>query len=350
MQRVGVIYLYRFAEGDDPVRRFLASYCRHRAGIQHDLIVILKGFPDNDRAKLARSLFDNIPAQFIELDDNAYDVGTYARAATMVSSTRLIFFNTFSEILADNWLYYFDRAFGLPGVGLVGATGSWQANTAVFEAAAKSLFEMVSISRGRVHASRLRNESGDDNSSTQLPEPGGFRPQLHDQTLRGVDPAPLLRSKTGAISPRQYFLTPLEYFRRLYEFGRYPNPHIRTNAFMIDRDNFVSLNLPRFITKRDSYKFESGRGSMTRQIIKRGLTPIIVDRFGKTYGISDWKSSSTFWMNEQSNLMIADNRTTDYAQANRMLRREMENLAWTHPWHWSDRSGPALLQSSQESG
>lgn len=346
MQRLGVIYLYRFVEGVDPVRRFLASYRDHPAGTQHDLIVILKGFPDSARAALARPLFESVPAHFIELNDSGYDVGTYARAATMVSHARLIFFNTFSEILADNWLYHFDQALGLPGVGLVGATGSWQANTAVFEAAVKSLFEKVSTPRARLRGSRIHHGSG-GNSSRQSPGSSSPHPQWHIRALRGVHPTPLLRSKSGDVAPRRYFLAPLDYCRRLYEYGRYPNPHIRTNAFMIERDRFLSLNSSRFTTKHDSYKFESGRDSMTKQIMKRGLIPLIVDRFGKTYTISDWKSSLTFWTNEQSNLMVADNRTMDYAKANRMLRREMENLAWIHPWRWSNS---ALLQAGQNSG
>ena len=40
------------------------------------------------------------------------------------------------------------------------------------------------------------------------------------------------------------------------EFGRYPNPHIRTNAFMIERDRFLSLTFPLFKKKSDVYKFE----------------------------------------------------------------------------------------------
>jgi len=62
----------------------------------------------------------------------------------------------------------------------------------------------------------------------------------------------------------------------------------------------------------------------------------VVDRSGKAYDISQWKSSSTFWIDEQENLIISDNRTLDYTQADSRLRKTFENLAWVDPWLWRD--------------
>ena len=45
MHEVGVIYLFRFAEGEHPVVRFLESYRRHPAGIDMISMLFLKGFP-----------------------------------------------------------------------------------------------------------------------------------------------------------------------------------------------------------------------------------------------------------------------------------------------------------------
>ena len=66
MREVGVIYLYSFAEGEHPVLHFLESYRRHPAGIDHDLYVVFKGFPD--QASLAAGRFTSI-----ELDDSGYE-------------------------------------------------------------------------------------------------------------------------------------------------------------------------------------------------------------------------------------------------------------------------------------
>jgi len=308
MRDVGVVYLYRCAEGEGPVRRFLATYRNHAAGVDHDLHVVFKGFPNSNGIARGRALFDDIPINCVEHADVGFDIGSYRHAATIVPNRRLLFLNTFSQILADNWLAHFDRALDHPGNGLVGATGSWLANTAPYEATIKFLLDKMRGAPAQVRQFWQRDE-GDD---------------IH-RVAGPIRKRPL----------RRYLLAPIQYLLKLYEYGRYPNPHIRTNAFMMERDRFLSLNFSRLETKSNVYKFESGRRSMTKQILALKLVPVVVDRNGSVYAVSEWKSSSTFWTNEQVNLIIADNRTSDYAQADQWLRQRLENLAWVRPWDWS---------------
>lgn len=144
--------------------------------------------------------------------------------------------------------------------------------------------------------------------------------------------------KSTKLSLKAYLFAPFEYSLRFYRYGRYPNPHIRTNAFMIDRDRFLSLDFPSFKVKSDTYKFESGRRSLTKQILRQNSKPVVVDRSGKVYGIPEWKLSSTFRIDGQMNLIVADNRTTDYAQASLGRRQYLEKLTWVHPWDWDSAS------------
>ncbi|HEV2098530.1 MAG TPA: hypothetical protein VGR45_06335, partial [Stellaceae bacterium] len=136
MATIGVVYLYRFAEGELSARTFLESYRAHPAGIEHDLHVILKGFPDKTSRAAARALFGPVAANPIELDDTGYDIGSYLAAARRVANNRLAFLNTFSAILADDWLVHLAAALDRPDVGLVGATGSWQSLGSAYTAAA----------------------------------------------------------------------------------------------------------------------------------------------------------------------------------------------------------------------
>ena len=267
MHDIGIIYLYRFAEGEGPVRRFIRSYREQPAGVAHDLHVIFKGFPDRPSLTLAQSLFEDIPINPIELEDTGYDIGSYVQAAKVVPNKRLIFFNTFSQILARDWLAHFDRALSVPGIGLVGASGSWHANTSSYEGALKAL-----IYRIRRFPAHLRNNS-----------------------KRGIISNSTLPMRKRPL--RRYLLSPFGYLYCFVEFGRHPNPHIRTNAFMIERSRFLSLNFPSFKKKGDGYKFESSRRSMTKQIMAQGLNPVVVDRAGNVYSISEWRLSSTFWSN-----------------------------------------------------
>ena len=55
------------------------------------------------------------------------------------ANMRLAFLNTFSEILADNWLAHLDAALDRADVGVVGATGSWQSLASAYIAVALRL-------------------------------------------------------------------------------------------------------------------------------------------------------------------------------------------------------------------
>lgn len=303
MAVLGVIYLYRFAEGELSARTFLESYRAHPAGIEHDLHVILKGFPDETTRVAARALFAPFAANLIELDDTGYDIGSYLAAARQVADNRLAFLNTFSEILADNWLAHLDAALKRPDVGLVGATGSWQSLGSAYEAA---LLRLAFWVRHPVRYVRSHFEAGPHSSSGAAVPRRGFR-----------DIALKVRGLAD-----------------LYEFGRYPNPHIRTNAFMIDRERFLSLRRKPFRRKADVYKFESGRHSMTHQLLGAELKVLVVDRSGQAYDVQDWRSSSTYWTGNQEKLMIADNMTRKYALGSSQLRQLLENYAWRPPAAW----------------
>lgn len=308
MTQSGVVYLYRFAEGPAPARRFLDSYRAHPPGLDHDLHIILKGFPNRQALDAARALFGGLAIHTIELDDTGYDIGAYIAAARLVSNRVLLFLNTLSEILADDWLKHFDAALTMAGVGLVGATGSWQSVSSGYEAAA------LRILRDPIHYLKYYL---------------GYSRSVFD---RDADSNALDQFNARRALERlgRFSLYPL----RIYQFPRYPNPHIRTNAFMIGRELFLSLQAGAFESKVDVYKFESGRNSMTRQIMARGFEPVVVDRSGRVYHISQWKSSSTFWIDLQTNLLIADNQTSSYAVGSPARRTVLTNYAWVPPSSW----------------
>ncbi len=304
MRDIGIIYLCRFAEGEEPVRRFLQTYRDHAAGVEHDFYVVFKGFPDRAKLETARAQFDGISINAIELDDSGFDLGSYVAAARAVSNRRLIFLNTFSQIQADNWLRHFDLAMNEPGVGVVGATGSWQSNAASYERTLKRL-----VLKFWNLPSEMRQAAG-----------------------LGEDKPASLPLTMQRRSRLRYILALFHYIYFVFEYGRHPNPHIRTNAFMVDRSQFLSLRFPSFTNKKDAYKFESGRLSLTRQYLSQGLQPVVVDRNGKVYDVEQWKSSGTFWISDQINLLVADNRTCDYAEGAQELRIYLEHIAWVDPW------------------
>jgi hypothetical protein len=112
------------------------------------------------------------------------------------------------------------------------------------------------------------------------------------------------------------------------DYPRFPNPHIRTTAFLVERAHIVAMNLNAARNKRDTYLLESGRRSITRQILERGLRAVVAGRDGRAYGVKDWAASRTYRSGEQDNLLVADRRTEDWLAASPRLRRRLSRDAW----------------------
>jgi hypothetical protein len=115
---------------------------------------------------------------------------------------------------------------------------------------------------------------------------------------------------------------------RRRQFPLFPNPHIRTNAFMLEREAMLSLEWKAVRTKTAAWKLESGQKNMTRQIWDRGLEALVVGRDGRAYDRSRFFESNTFRRGDQPNLMVADNRTREWDEAGPERRRWLAELAW----------------------
>jgi hypothetical protein len=109
----------------------------------------------------------------------------------------------------------------------------------------------------------------------------------------------------------------------------FPNPHLRSNAFLIDRRRFLALvGHGRFTSKMDAYKFEHGRTSLTRLIGAEGLQVLVVGRDCRGYAQDRWVRSETYRQGMQENLIVGDNQTRDYRLAPVPEKRVLFALAW----------------------
>ncbi|MGO9956924.1 MAG: hypothetical protein ACLP50_13245 [Solirubrobacteraceae bacterium] len=249
-----VVHLAWADAGPPALEQFLASYLEHPAGVAHRLVIAWNGYRDRASLGQAQRIFGAVEHEDLELGAPERDLTVYRLAAEQFADDAICFLNSFSTILQDGWLKALTGALEAQGVGLVGATGSWE--------------------------------------------------------------SPL----SGARLPR-----------RLLRAGRYPpfpNPHLRTNAFMLRRALMLELRWPRVTTKRAAWELESGMRGVTRQIEAQGLVALVVGRDGESYPRERWPQSATFRWEEQQNLLIADNRTRQYAEAPPRLRRRLAALAW----------------------
>lgn len=144
--------------------------------------------------------------------------------------------------------------------------------------------------------------------------------------------AQLMRPEVGLVgATASYEAAPASIPSRLLRRGSaapFPNPHVRTNAFMLERDVARALDWGDARSKASAWKVENGPNGLTRQVLARGLAAVVVGRDGEAYGPERWREADVFRTARQANLLVADNRTRQFAEAGPELRRTLAQLAW----------------------
>jgi hypothetical protein len=112
-------------------------------------------------------------------------------------------------------------------------------------------------------------------------------------------------------------------------FPGFPNVHIRSNAFMMNRELLVDILSSYSIrTKVDAFLAESGEESITRRVFRMGKTALIVGRDGRGYHPNNWPRSLTYRQGDQSNLLVKDNVTRAFDKSPWEKKKELSFNAW----------------------
>lgn len=265
---IAVVYLAWAPAGLDPVRAFIASYRRHDSGIAHELIVVLKEFADDAATAEHRRVLAEVVHQELLRPARIQDIPAYVDAAATLDQSLVCCLNSQSVVLDDGWLAKLVRQARRDDVGMAGATGSWES---------------------RVTGARH-----------------GPAPDDPLRTVKGV---------VGGLLARRHF-------------PPFPNPHLRTNAFVMERDLLLRVAAGPLKDKEAVQRFESGHDGFTERVRRRGLEAVVVGRDGVGYEARRWPQSQTYRSGTQRNLLVADNRTRVYAQAEPGERRALGTLAW----------------------
>jgi hypothetical protein len=201
-------------------------------------------------------------------------------AAKSAQADYLCFLNSYSVLLDEDWLSKLQCHIKRPEVGLVGATGSYESH----------------------YSANL-----------------GFLRKLPP----GVQPSrSLLRRWAG-----RYLLRRRVSWSKRW-FAPFPNYHVRTNSFVLLRERMLAFGDLPLQSKGDTYIFESGKQGLTQRLLGMGLEVLLVGRDGKAYTKEQWPESYTFRMGNQENLLVADNQTQVYQEADEATRAEMSERTW----------------------
>src|SRR5580704_7314306 len=126
MPEIAVVHLVRSANSIDSFESFLAAYRNFDAGIDHDLIIILKGFSsDTENAGPYVERLGGLSYRPFFLPDVGFDIGAYFATAQSFPHTFFCFLNSYAEPLASGWLAMLHGHALRERVGVVGATGSY---------------------------------------------------------------------------------------------------------------------------------------------------------------------------------------------------------------------------------
>lgn len=275
MADICVVHLVRFRNGLEPFAKFLRSYASHSAGIDHQLLIIYKGFPSVASASAYEKLLEPFPHKTLFVRDFGFDIRPYFVAVRKFDYKYFMFMNSFSLILEEKWLEKMYKYVSQDDVGLVGATGSLQS--------------------------------------------------MYTDAFNWVI--------TRDIYPFWKFIL-AKSFRRLRcwilpcFFAPLPNYHIRTNAFMTSREIMLKIRCGLMLNKRNAWMFESGLHGFTRQILNMNLRVLMVGRDGVGYEKEYWHESNIYKQHGQENLLIADNQTITYEIGDNNTRRDESFKAW----------------------
>ena len=286
---ISVVYLARGqGPGLSSAKRFFDSYDAHRSGLSHSLIVLAKAWTGEEDMAVLSNMVAERGGRIIQLPDDGFDWGAYIRYAQMEMQAEWLFFlGSNSIIQCSNWLLMIARQTKRRKTAIAGASGSWAGMAPIG-------LDLRALWRNR----------------------------------KGSSPRILWR---GARHVTRFTLTRLlNRIRGPSELLPFPNPHIRSNAFLVSRELFADYTRCKRVpaSKMDCYLLESGKGSLTRFAIGVGYVPIVVGRNNKSYEPQDWVTSNTFWCPDQPNLIVADNQTEYYRKASIELRHHLERSAW----------------------
>lgn len=306
LSEIVVFYLARLAEGLAPFAEFANSYRRHPAGVPHKLVVICKGFRRPSEFAALASVFKGIDYETVTVrDDIGQDIHAYRAAMYKFRQPVCCFLNTFSVIESDDWLLKLHNAMQLPNAGLVGATASYESlnnswevldalnfalnRPSAFDLKVTRSFEWIArhfhpITVQSLHSRRLRLRR-------MIGDKFRFRPTIDSQLP----------------SHRKIWAGADYHFAK--RFSYFPNPHIRSNAFMARREDVLKARLRHKDPKVACCLFESGPDGLSGRVLKQGRRLLMVGADGRAFDVHQWPTANCFRSGNQQNLLVSDNQT-----------------------------------------
>lgn len=110
----------------------------------------------------------------------------------------------------------------------------------------------------------------------------------------------------------------------------FPNYHIRTCSFIINRKLFLEyVETHKFpMTKKDTYNIEHGTTSITKFILDKGYKAVVVNSDGQIFKPENWWQSKTFRTPDANKSIISDRLSENYFVIPPEYLDSVERTSW----------------------
>lgn len=264
-----VVYLCYYKNNFTHVNNFISNYKKYKSGIKHNLLICFKNL-DHEKIIFLKKKFKKIKYNFVIDNFGDFDIGSYFRLAKKFNEKDLFFIGSYSYPVINNWLKIIYKNFS--NNTLISSAGSYQSLT-----------------------------SDAFNNSYRYNKNFIFN----------------------------FFLQIIFFFKNIIYFPIFPNPHVRTNCFLIKAKDLLKypykLNYKR---KFHCWQFESGRLSLTNFLKKKRFNIIVVNSDGNIFNKNSWKYSGTYFYKKQKNIIIRDKHTDLFDNSNKKDRLKLEKMVW----------------------
>lgn len=111
---------------------------------------------------------------------------------------------------------------------------------------------------------------------------------------------------------------------------KFPNPHIRTCSFMINRELFLEYAATQKFpeTKDDTWEIEHGVNSLSNFILNKGYKMVVVNSDGNIFEPNDWENSQTYITSKEPKAILDDKWARRYYFTDECLRTKIEMETW----------------------
>ncbi len=105
MSKIIVCYLFTGFDDHKNIINFINHYSKYNAGTEHSLLICFKMIKENDILAIKNHLKNINYIEFVDpVTTNDYDFGSYKRVSKLYQDKQILFLNSHSYPICDNWL------------------------------------------------------------------------------------------------------------------------------------------------------------------------------------------------------------------------------------------------------